>query len=383
MADAPAFRLAYVHVLPIEYYPPATNTISILAERPGWNVRVWTSANARGGAAWSHPGLDVRRPFFGKPHRALTGRIAGYLQWHITTALELARWKPHAVIAVEPHSALGVWIYYRTLGGGAPLFIHHHEYYAPEDYARPGMRLLAAAQRIEQDSLLAGARWVSQTNATRMQLMLSTHPKIVPATAHVLPNYPPSEWVAAAARQPSRARANDRTRLVYVGSASFEDTFIREAAQWVAANPERLSLHVVGNNVARDVWDWLSSLRATNITTDPGGIDYPDLPALLAQHDVGLVLYKGNTLNFVHNVPNKAIEYLACGLEVWYPPEMKEMRVFGAAHPNLRTREVNFSELSSMAPMRVEREPVASFPFTAEGALEELTTFLERCARSE
>ena len=32
-------RVAYVHVLPLEYYPPATNALEVFARQPGWTVR--------------------------------------------------------------------------------------------------------------------------------------------------------------------------------------------------------------------------------------------------------------------------------------------------------------------------------------------------------
>ena len=376
MVDGSEFRIAYVHVLPLEYYPPATNTLSILAQQPRWNIRAWTSRNNRGVAPWSDDKVQVRRPFHGTHERPLLQRIAGYASWHTRTAIELARWKPHAVIAVEPHSMPAVWLYYKTLRGNAPLFIHHHEYYAPEDFNRPGMRLLAAGRSIEQDTLLKRAEWVSQTNITRMQMMLKTHPAMRSATAHVLPNYPPASWISKV-EGPAQAAIPARTRLVYIGSASFEDTFIREAAEWVAAHPDEVELHVAGNNVADDVWAWLNKRGAPNITTDSDGVDYCDLPGLLARFDAGLVLYKGSTLNFVHNVPNKAIEYLACGLEVWYPPEMKEMRRFRDDNPSLRVREVDFMRLSAMTLPRVTRVPVTAFPFTAESALTSLLSRLE------
>jgi hypothetical protein len=231
------------------------------------------------------------------------------------------------------------------------------------------MRLLRAGRRIERDSLLARAVWVSQTNHARLSLFEKSHPRLRPGAGHVLPNYPPADWVR-------RARAEvggspEVTRLIYVGAASFEDTFIREAAEWVTANPGSLSLHVTGDNVSRDVWAWLESLGAANITTDRSGVDYDRLPEILSAFDAGLVLYKGNTLNFVHNVPNKAVEYLACGLETWYPREMQGMNSFHEQHPDLPMRELDFRCLPRH-PLRASRKVAGSFPFTCESALEPL-----------
>ena len=369
-----AMKVAYVHVLPLEYYPPARNTLTLFSRRPGWEIRAWSSDNNRGLPAWSESGITIRRPGHGDPARPLPLRAAGYAAWHLKTAKELHRWRPDIVIAVEPHSALAVWIYYSALGGGAPLFIHHHEYYSPADYEQTGMRLLRAARRIERDSLFQRAVWVSQTNEKRLTMLAESQPGIRPEALRVLPNYPPEEWISRGSARVDHEPGP--TRLVYVGSASFEDTFMREAAQWVASNPRDLTLHVTGDNVAPAVWDWLESLNAANISTDRNGIAYSRLPELLAGFDAGLVLYKGNTLNFVHNVPNKAVEYLACGLEAWYPPEMEGMRKFHELHPELRIRQIDYRALP--APWgRVARQPVGPFPFTCESALAALVREIE------
>jgi hypothetical protein len=370
-------KLAYVHILPIEYYPPATNALTIFSGRKSWQVRAWTTRNARGAAAWTHNGIEIRRPFHAAPDRPFLQRMAGYTNWHLRTALELARWKPDAILAVEPHSMLAVWLYFELLGGSAKLFVHHHEYYAPEDYTRPGMRLLAVSRRIERDSLWRRTVWVSETNDQRLKLLLKDNPSIRQDAARVLPNYPPQEWIERASDAGS-SRTDARTRLIYLGSASLEDTFIREVAEWVASRPSDFSLHVTGNNVAASVWAFIRKLAAPNITIDTDGAAYERLPEVLSQFDVGLILYKGNTLNFVYNVPNKAIEYLACGLEVWYPREMTGMREFREDHGEFRIEEIDFTRLGEIAPRPVRRETVNAFPFTAEGALARLITELDR-----
>ena len=369
-------KIAYVHVLPLEYYPPATNTLVHFATRPGWDVRAWTSTNTRGLPDWKGRPVTVRRFSHGKPDSVFVARIARYSTWHLRVAAELSRWDPDAIILVEPHSSFAVWLYYTFFRGTAPLFIHHHEYYSPEDYERPGMRLLRLLKRLDADSLLEKAVWVSQTNAARLEMMLANHSRIRRETGRILPNFPPSDWVIRAAAAPDQNKS-DRTRLIYLGSASLDDTFVGEIATWVAAHPNDYSLHVVGENITVDVWRLLDSLKAPNITTQPRGCPYERLPNLLAGFDVGLVLYKGNTLNFVHNVPNKAIEYLASGLEVWYPPEMEAMRRFREGQPDQRLREVDFKSLPSQPFHRIQRKPHGAFPFTSENALRQLVVELE------
>jgi hypothetical protein len=64
-------------------------------------------------------------------------------------------------------------------------------------------------------------------------------------------------------------------------------------------------------------------LQLPNIQFFNTGIEYDDIPKLLTQYDVGLVLYKAITLNFKYNATNKFFEYLACDLDVWFPKQME------------------------------------------------------------
>jgi hypothetical protein len=82
------------------------------------------------------------------------------------------------------------------------------------------------------------------------------------------------------------------------------------------------------------------------------------------------VLYKGNTTNFVYNVPNKVFEYLRCGLRVWYPQEMMGLRHFAERHPG-PLRELQFSRLGDLDPAALRPSGGARFDasdFTAERA---------------
>jgi hypothetical protein len=339
-------KVGVVHILPVEYYPPTTNALELMAAR-GWDVRAWTSPNHRGLGDWAAPGVDVVRHPYSQPGKAAHQRFAGYGRWHFSTARELARWKPDVVFSIEPHSAIATWIYFRLLRQHARLFIHHHEYYAPNDYLRDGMRLARIGARLERKHLFHLAEWISETNSQRLNLLIADA-NLDRAKARVLPNYPPREWIARAFR--NRSRNENPRKLIYVGSASLEDSFVGEIAQWAAARPAAVTLTVVGDNIADDVWSSLERLGAPNIAMIRNGYPYKRLPELLTQFDIGLILYRGNTQNFVYNIPNKAIEYLASGLEVWYPREMHSMRVFQEEHPDFPLVRIDFGSLGEANP---------------------------------
>lgn len=366
-------KIAYLHNLPLEYYPPASNFLDILGRQSAAQVRAFTTANRKGRAAYTNLRIRIERSRPPDPaaHEGLRFRQA--IGWHLKTALALARFKPDAVVYVEPHSAIAAWIYFRLLRGKSRLFIHHHEYYALGDYRRPGMRLPRLGNRLERSYLLRRAEWISQTNGDRLRLARDDHPDVSAETWQLLPNYPPAVW---APRPASRGRVTDHAplRLIYVGSASFADTYLEEVVRWVAAHPGAVELHICGYNVADEVWAWLERERFGNVTYDAAGFVYDELPAILRDFDVGLVLYKGNTTNFVYNVPNKVFEYLRCGLEVWYPQEMAGLRNFAASHA-APLRELRMSTLGGLDPAELQLMEHTSFDgsgFIAERAFEPL-----------
>lgn len=362
-------KVAYLHNLPLEYYPPACNFLDLLRHEGDAEVRAFSTANRKGRASYTNPKIHIERSRPPDPAAHEVFRFLRAIGWHLKTALTLARFRPDALVYVEPHSALGAWIYFKLLGGRSRLFIHHHEYYEPGDYLRPGMRLPRLGWHCERRYLFRRAEWISQTNSDRLRLIKNDHSDVPAGTWRVLPNYPPASWAPPPV---ARKVAKEQTpqRLIYVGSASFADTYIEEIVRWVAANPGRVELHICGYNVASEVWEWLERECYANVSHDRAGFEYHELPDLLRNFDVGLVLYKGNTTNFIYNVPNKVFEYLRCGLEVWYPREMLGLGNFARQHA-VALREFSFFELDTINPEQLEPRLQSTFDlseFTAESA---------------
>lgn len=339
-------KIAYVHNLPLEYYPPAVNTLNFFGRCASVQVCAFTSHNRKGRKVYDNDAICIRRCKLPDPAANRPWRLIVSLWWHLYTAFSLFLFKPNAVVYVEPHSAIAIFLYYRFFRGNARLLIHHHEYYAPEDYLRPGMRLPNIGCRLESSYLFPHAVWISQTNEDRLRFMRERNPDIPSDVWRILPNYPPRDWIPEVDKKKLDLRRR-RLRLVYVGSASFQDTYIKEIVEWAAKKPDSRELHISGYNVAEDVLDWLQSKNYSNVTFDPGGYEYCQLPNILKSFDVGLVLYKGNTTNFVYNVPNKVYEYLVCGLSVWYPKEMQGIKNSALDHNNALL-EIDFDKLSDL-----------------------------------
>lgn len=372
-----------MHQLPLENYPPAVNGLRILNQIEGFELCAWSSAKNERVPNDDVAFMEVRRPEYPGVTCGSLKRLFKFLRWHFRVGRDLARWKPDVIFSIEPHSALAVWIYYCFYGGKANLLVHHHEYYSRADYRRPGNRTLRINHFFEVRFLLQRAGWVSQTNRERLGMMRKDYASVTAAKANIWPNYPPCDWGKGSERQvvdETEERSEVTLRLLCVGSLSFEDTFIREVVEWVKRSAPKVSLHICGHNVKVEVWRWIESLGVNHITMNQSGCAYDRLPAVLSQFDVGLVLYKGNTQNFVYNVPNKVMEFLYCGLEVWFPPEMKGMRLFREENDGLALREVDFKRMDNFEIGSLGRSELDRERFSAESAMAPVIDFLRESA---
>ena len=75
------------------------------------------------------------------------------------------------------------------------------------------------------------------------------------------------------------------------------------------------------------------------------GIQYQELPDVLTKYDVGVILYTGHIENYIYNAPNKLFEYLACGLDVWFPDVMKGSMPYLTTETYPKVMAVDFNQL--------------------------------------
>lgn len=229
------------------------------------------------------------------------------------------------------------------------------------------MRLVKLCHRLEQGLLFSRAAWISQTNAERLKLFLGDNPGVNAGRCWVMPNYPPADWY----RSRNRAwGAGDTvpTAFVYVGSLSLRDTYVREFVAWLLAQPPgSCRLDIYGYNVDGETCRFLTDVagRSSRVGFHPEGIAYDRVPEILNACHVGLLLYRACTTNFVFNATNKLFEYLACGLDVIYPREMRGVRPYARSQMQPRVLEWDFHDGDSMRYRRNGRRqlPTAdSFP---------------------
>jgi hypothetical protein len=78
-----------------------------------------------------------------------------------------------------------------------------------------------------------------------------------------------------------------------------------------------------------------------------GAIQYKDIPKLKGKYDVGLVMYKAESLNFKYNAPNKIFEYLALDMDVWCSDRLFTAKEYKRDHCYPKLLMVDYDNLET------------------------------------
>lgn len=311
--------------MPLEYYPPVTNFLNVMVKH-AFFVKVWTTHNTKKRITYHNEKLkNINRSPFPEKSDNVLKRVFKYFYFNISCFIGLIKYKPKAILYYESYSVYPVFLYMKFFGKATKLYIHYHEYEDRESY-KNGMKLVKYYHELEKKFLYKRASWISQTNKERLHMFASDHPKLPSEVLKIMPNYPPKIW-STQVNGKSKA-SEDIIRTVYVGSLSLKDTFIREYCDWVLKQKGKVCFHIYAYNLDDDTIDYLTNLNTDYIVLYAKGVEYNKMPALLADYDIGLILYKAHTKNYEYNAPNKLFEYLACKLLVLYPDVMSGMALY-------------------------------------------------------
>jgi hypothetical protein len=382
MAGREPLKVAVVHWMPLEMYPPAMNLVRELAQK-GWSVTVHTTHNRHGLDDFFAEGVSIHRAPSASSMSAMT-KAKALASFHVGTARRLVSDSPDAVIYFEPQSSFPVYLA-SSIRKDIPLFIHHHEYHEPAEFERRGMRLARLFHGLEQKSLFGRARWISHTNEARRELFLADNGESLRARTRIVRNMPPAPWSS----EPNRAWHGGNAkplRMVYVGSLSRSDTYIEACIEWVQSQDEGLvTLDVYAYNTDAETAAYLESVAGGRIRFHSRGVSYDELPQLLRDFHTGLILYKARTLNYRHNASNKLFEYLACGLDVLYPPSMLGVKPYERMSESPRVIEVDFTNGWPALSVLASRDSIPeALPHpTASDELSELCDELARAVRRQ
>ena len=361
-------RLAVVHYLPLEFYPPAVNLLNAFAEKELFNTKVWTTHNNKQRQVFKSPTLtSISRTIAPKKSDYKGFRLLKYLLFNFKTFMGLLFFNPEVILYYESYSAGPVYWYLKYFGNNKRLFIHCHEYFDAQWYAK-GMSLVKLYHTYEKNYLYPKAAWISQTNTDRIQMFASDHPKLPSGILKVVPNYPPQDWL----RHTNLIKPDGHTviKTVYVGSLSLKDTFIKEYCDWVLKQKGKVYFHIYAYNLHDDTILYLKSLNTDYIVFYTKGVEYNKMPALLADYDIGLILYKAHTKNYKYNAPNKLFEYLVCGLKVFYPDVMLGIKPY-LTENIIPLNFKNMTSIDALVP-NFKTSVASASDYTAEDAFKEL-----------
>jgi hypothetical protein len=312
-------KIAVIHYMPLEFYPPITNMLDIASMTHDFKIKVWSTNNNKDREIYKCDGLSsVDRTLFPKVDDPSIFRLIKYFIFNINCLIKLIFFRPDKILYYESYSAWPVYWYLKLFSNKAELLIHYHEYFT-RDWYKNNMRLVKYYHTLEQKYLYSKATWISQTNSDRVELFLGDYPLITETKLKILPNYPPKSWNNF---QQTKKAKNSSLRSVYIGSLSLSATYIKEYCEWVISLKGEIIFDIYAYNLHEDTVEFLTQINSPHINYFEGGVEYKNIPELLSQYDIGVILYKALSLNYKYNAPNKFFEYIACELSVWYPEQM-------------------------------------------------------------
>lgn len=339
-------RLAVVHWFPVEYYPPITNLLDFFCRDSRLSIACFTCQNTKERKPYDNQACNIWRYVFPRSGQNAFARLWAYASFPIAVLYQLIRMRPNAILYVEPQSAMPVFLYL-LLVKHCRIFIHHHEYHDPHQFLRPGMRLVRFYHWLEKVYIFRRAEWISHTNQDRIRLFQRDFPQIPKSKFRELPNFPPGIWLESVNR--AWKQTGEKLRLVYVGSLSLKDTYIKEVIDWISSDGgSHCELHVYSYNFTQDVAQLFNDCRSDRVFFRSEGVPYERIPEMLSEFHVGLILYKGTTTNYVFNASNKLFEYHALGLDVWYPVQMLGVSRYTQTDKAPRIVALDFDNLESV-----------------------------------
>lgn len=276
-------------------------------------------------------------------------RYTQYIWFNLRVFISLLFFNPTKILAYETMSILPIYLIL-LLRKTITIHIHYHEYTSFSEIEK-GSAYFKLLHRLEKKLWQKPNVMLSHTNEDRKRLFLEDYTFIDEEKVSFFPNYPPSSWYAEAKKKRKDKQVDEPIRLVHVGALGLESMYVKEIVDWVLDQKGRYELDFYLTSVSADTKVYLDNLTSTHSNIRfKHSVRYFDLLEVLMKYDVGLVLYRGHIPNYVYNVPNKVIEYLACGLQVWYSKKLVSTAKFVSTEKINGCLKVNFDDLNFFNP---------------------------------
>lgn len=370
-------KVVLIHWFPIEQFPPAQNLVNELADTDQIEVTCCTTNKASSNYSFSNDKVSFRRSPFPLQGQLKLIRLLRFLYFPWMCFFTVILNRPSVLIYIDPHSATAAFLPLLLLPK-CRLVVHYHEYREPSHFRDRGNALARLGNLLEKWWLHRRAAWISHTNHDRIRLFLSDNPGVSPKKMHTVPNLPPSSWLSSADSQAQKE--SGPLRLVYIGAASLRDTYIQNLVLWFQNLPKNsvlLDLYI--NNSDPSTENFLNQQKTENLRVYMGGVPYYQLPKILPRYDVGLILYRCTTTNYIYNAPNKLFEYLTCGLSVVYPNQMLGVHPYARTNCQPWVKSVDFDHLSDIGlnELNSKHNPTTPWTETCNQALRPLIDFIK------
>lgn len=333
-------KVFIIHFQPLKLFPPAMNLIDFLSKEEDIKLFICTNDKSKSSLkSYENSKVTIFRP------SSLTEnsywQYVNYFLFYSSALFHLLWHRPETVIYIETLSSWPALVYKKIKRNKVRLMVHYHEYTEPGLYAS-GMVLSKWMHKWELQ-MYSRFSWISHTNKERLQMFiddckLNTISKEV---FHVMPNYPSKDWISI---KENKDVENKSKRLVFVGSLGYKNMYLKELLDWLAIYRDEFTLDIYSYNIDAKAKQTLQECNLPNVKYH-GGCNYDDLPAILKNYDIGLVIYKPFSKNTVHAVSNKVFEYLACGLDVWFSSDMTYTYNYVRENVYPKVIPVNFEQL--------------------------------------
>jgi len=216
-------KLAVIHYLPLEFYPPVTNLLDCISDRNKVNVHVFSTHNNKDRKAYQNGNLYISRVVVPSKKDNVVFRLFKYLLFNFWVFLKLCWFRPDSILYYETYSVGPVYWYFKLLGKHTKLYIHYHEYASNMWYVK-GMKLVKRYHKLEKKYLYKKAVNISQTNQDRIDLFLRDNKMVTKNQMIELPNYPPNSWKDSVFNKVQQD--NEVVKTIYVGSLSLKNKSI-------------------------------------------------------------------------------------------------------------------------------------------------------------
>ena len=223
-------KVFFIHLLPIENYPPVINAMEYLSA--DFNIRC-ASKFSKEYTNYTNKRVKIFRSKLYNSNYFL--RLLSYVMFYVKTLIYLFKFKPECIIYYDSLSSLPAW-FYKFFYSNVSVFIHYHEYVTPEEY-NTGMLTTKFLHKFIEKRNYKKAKWISQTNKFRRDRFILDN-DLPTNSVKVLPNYPPLSW-----NFKSEIILKEPIKIVYVGyGVNEKGNYTKELLSWLSVQKNEIQL---------------------------------------------------------------------------------------------------------------------------------------------